>query len=189
MLQSTKILMLPLLILSLSACADKPEEALAVTADPVVTAEPAAALEPAAPVVIAKPVAPVVVAKPVAVVTAPAPKVSSGHNHNEVSIGTAVIGGAEVALGQGQGVMRAGVQSHLVIKLSASDAGASIVRAWIGTSDRTLSMVGKGIYAASHDDYDVHTMAPDPLPVGVQWWIEIEKPDGSKSVGSANPLL
>lgn len=63
------------------------------------------------------------------------------------------------------------------------------MRAWIGTEDRTLSYVGKGEYAASHDDYDIHAVAPDPLPPGAKWWIEIEKPDGSKGIGSAEPII
>ncbi len=49
--------------------------------------------------------------------------------------------------------------------------------------------IGKGEYAESHDDYDIHATAPTPLPSGVMWWIEIEKPDGTKLVGSAKPIL
>ena len=66
--------------------------------------------------------------------------------------------------------------------------GCTIVRAWIGVEDRTLSMVSIGAYAASHDDYDVHAEAPKQLPADAKWWIEIEKPDGTKVVGS-HPLL
>ena len=111
------------------------------------------------------------------------------HSHDEVSIGTTLIGGETVKLAQGHGIMIAGHESHLVIKLPTNDGGATVVRAWVGTSDRTKSFVAKGTYAASHDDYDVHADAPDPLPEGVQWWIEVEKPDGTKAVGSANPIL
>ena len=71
-----------------------------------------------------------------------------------------------------------------MIKLPYNDKGETVVRVWIGGEDRTLSSVGKGEYAASHDDYDIHTMAPDPLPEGSKWWLEIEKPDGTKAVGS-----
>jgi hypothetical protein len=60
------------------------------------------------------------------------------------------------------------------------------VRAWIGTEDRLSSYVGLGTYAPDHD---VHATAPDPLPGGVRWWIELEKPDGSKLVGSAVQIL
>ena len=70
-----------------------------------------------------------------------------------------------------------------------SDHGETVVRAWIGGEDRTLSRVGKGEYAAAHDDYDVHAMAPDPLPADVRWWIELEFPDGQRLVGSAEPLM
>lgn len=111
------------------------------------------------------------------------------HAHDEVSLGTVLIGDMSVELAQGHGSVAAGAEGHLVVKLPYTDNGASIVRAWIGTEDRTLSYVGKGEYAASHDDYDVHAMAPDPLPENAMWWIEIEKPDGAKVVGSAEPIM
>ena len=111
------------------------------------------------------------------------------HEHDEVSLGTARIGELDVELAQGHGVVKAGAEGHLVVKLPYSDQGSTIVRAWLGTEDRFASVVGKGTYAASHDDYDVHAMAPDPLPEGTQWWIEIETPDGTKVVGSAAPLF
>jgi hypothetical protein len=111
-----------------------------------------------------------------------------GHAHDEVPLGTFDIGGISVIAAQGHGKVEAGKEGHLVIKLPYSDKGASTVRAWIGSEDRTLSEVGKGDYAPSHDDYDIHAVAADPLPEGAKWWIEIEKPDGSKTVGSL-PLL
>lgn len=111
------------------------------------------------------------------------------HDHDEVALGTAKIGELEVELAQGHGIVAAGKEGHLVVKLPYNDKGASIVRAWIGTEDRLASVVGKGTYAPSHDDYDIHAIAPDPLPENVMWWIEIEKPDGSKMVGSAKPKL
>jgi hypothetical protein len=111
------------------------------------------------------------------------------HAHDEVPLGKAKIGEIEVELAQGHGKVEAGKEGHLVVKLPHNDKGATVVRAWIGTDDRTLSFVGKGEYAASHDDYDVHATAPDPLPDNVMWWIEIEKPDGAKLVGSARPLM
>ena len=75
-----------------------------------------------------------------------------------------------------------------MITLPYKDDGASVTRAWIGSGDRTMSSVGKGEYAPSHDDYDIHAIAPSPLPDGAKWWLEIEKPDGTKAVGSI-PLL
>ncbi len=111
------------------------------------------------------------------------------HAHDEVSLGTVTIGDLEVELAQGHGKVAAGKEGALVVKLPYKDDGATIVRAWIGTEDRTLSLVSKGEYAPSHDDYDMHAAAPDPLPENVMWWVEIEKPDGSKVVGSAKPLL
>lgn len=111
------------------------------------------------------------------------------HAHDEVPLGKAKIGDIEVDLAQGHGKIAAGQEGHLVVKLPYNDKGATVVRAWIGTQDRTQSMAGKGEYAASHDDYDVHATAPDPLPENAMWWVEIEKPDGSKTVGSVKPQL
>ena len=111
------------------------------------------------------------------------------HGHTEVDLGTVTMGDMEVACAQGHGKVEAGKESHLVVKLPYNDKGATAVRAWIGTSDRTLSFVGKGEYAAAHDDYDVHAIAPQPLPEEAMWWIEIEKPDGTKLVGSVKPIL
>ncbi len=113
------------------------------------------------------------------------------HDHahgEEVSIGSATIGDIAVDLAQGHGAVAAGKEGHLVVKLPYNDKGATIVRVWIGSSDRTLSYVGKGEYAPSHDGYDAHAIAPDPLPADAMWWIEIEKPDGTKAVGSAKPI-
>ena len=114
---------------------------------------------------------------------------AAGHAHDEVELGTVTIGDMKVTFAQGHGKVAASKEGHLVVKLPYNDKGATVVRAWIGTEDRTLSLVGKGGYAPSHDDYDVHAIAPDPLPDNVMWWIEIQKPDGTKLVGSIKPLL
>lgn len=114
--------------------------------------------------------------------------VEEGHAHDETALEPATIGDMTVALAQGHGVIGAGKEGHLVVKLPYNDNGATVVRAWIGTEDRTLSFVGKGEYAPSHDDYDIHITSPDHLPENAMWWIEIEKPDGTKVVGSARPL-
>jgi hypothetical protein len=112
------------------------------------------------------------------------------HDHGEeVALDPATIGDITVELMQAHGPLVAGEEGHLVVKLPYTDNGESIVRAWIGTDDRTLSYVGKGEYAPSHDDYDIHAMAPDPLPEDTMWWIEIEKPDGTTVVGSAKPIM
>ncbi|MEZ6002742.1 MAG: hypothetical protein R3F33_01035 [Planctomycetota bacterium] len=110
------------------------------------------------------------------------------HEHDEVSIGSAQVGEFLVELAQGHGKIEAGAEGHLVVKLPYNDKGATIVRAWIGTEDRTASLVGKGEYTASHDDYDVHAMAPEPLPDGAKWWIELELPGGTRHLGFAAPL-
>lgn len=106
------------------------------------------------------------------------------HAHDEVTLGKFDIAGNMVEAAQGHGKVEAGKESHLVIKLPYKDNGQTVTRAWIGTEDRTLSSVGKGEYAPSHDDYDIHTVAPTPLPARAMWWLEIEKPDGTKTVGS-----
>ena len=108
------------------------------------------------------------------------------HEHDEVSLGKAMLGDLEVELAQGHGAVEPGKESHLVVKLPYSDDGATVVRAWIGTEDRTLSKPGKADYAPAHDDYDLHAVAPDPLPEGAQWWIEVQKPDGTTLLGSAD---
>jgi len=111
------------------------------------------------------------------------------HAHAEDPLGTITIGDHVLELAQGHGAVLAGKEAHLVVKLPYSDSGSTIVRAWIGSQDRTLSYVGKGEYAASHDDYDIHATAPDPLPENPLWWIEPEYPDGTRLVGSAPPSL
>ncbi|MDA1264010.1 MAG: hypothetical protein O2816_02900 [Planctomycetota bacterium] len=112
------------------------------------------------------------------------------HEHGEeVSLGTAAVGDLTCEFAQGHGAVVAGGEGHLVVKIKGGDGGKSTVRAWIGTKDRGASLVGLGEYAASHDDYDIHAEAPDPLPADVMWWVEVEKPDGSKVVGSVKPLL
>ncbi len=113
-----------------------------------------------------------------------------GHDHgDEIKLGTAMIGDLEVAALQGHGEVQAGKESHLVVKLPYRDFGATIVRAWLGTKNRTLSFVGKGQYAEASDNYNVHANAPNPLPGNVMWWIEIEKPNGTTLVGSIKPLV
>jgi hypothetical protein len=114
---------------------------------------------------------------------------SGDHDHDEVELGTFTFGNLPVRLAQSHGHVEPGKEGHLVVKLPYNDGGATIVRAWLGTEDRTLSYVGRGEYAASHDDYDIHAMAPDPLPENTMWWIEIEKPDGTRVVGSVRPLV
>lgn len=111
------------------------------------------------------------------------------HAHDEVPLGTTTIGAFAVELKQAHEAVVAGKESHLVVKLPYNDQGSTVVRAWLGTSDRTQSYVGKGEYAADHDDYDIHATAPDPLPADVMWWIEIENPDGDAVVGSIAPIL
>ena len=115
---------------------------------------------------------------------------SSAENHDEhdhgveTNLGTFKIGELAVEAAQAHGEVEAGKESHLIIKLPYNDQGETLVRAWIGLADRTLSSIGKGEYAPSHNDYDIHMVAPDPLPEDSQWWIDIEKPNGTNIVGS-----
>lgn len=109
-------------------------------------------------------------------------------DHDLKSLPDAVIGDLKVELQQGHGAIKAGKESHLAVKLPYSDKGSTVVRAWIGTEDRTLSNPQKGTYTGSTNVYEIHTVAPDPLPADAMWWVEVEKPDGSKAVGSAKPI-
>ncbi len=121
--------------------------------------------------------------------SAPEEEENHDHAHDEVSLGTAAIGELKVEFAQGHGKIEAGKEGHLVVKLPYNDKGATIVRAWIGADDRLKSVVGKGEYAPSHDDYDVHAVAPDPLPSNPMWWVEIQEANGKKSLGSVKPLM
>ncbi|MEM8873160.1 MAG: hypothetical protein AAGD32_02770 [Planctomycetota bacterium] len=112
------------------------------------------------------------------------------HDHGEeADLGTAMVGDMEVAFAQGHGNVAAGKMCHLVVKLPYNDNGATVVRAWIGNEDSGVSPVQKAIYAPSHDDYDIHVMAPDELPEGAMWWIEVVKPDGTRVKGSVEPKM
>ena len=112
---------------------------------------------------------------------------AEGHGHDEVPLGEVQIGPHRVRLAQGHGLLSAGEEGHLVVALPFTDGGETTVRAWIGSEDRASSFVGRGEYAAEHDDYDVHATAPDPLPANARWWVELELPDGARHVGSIPP--
>ena len=108
-------------------------------------------------------------------------------HHDEVPLGAVQIGDLRVEFAQSHGELAPGRELHLVIKLPYSDKGATTIRAWLGTEDRFASVVAKAEYAPSHDDYDVHAIAPDPLPADTMWWVEIEKPSGEKLLGTVQP--
>ena len=110
------------------------------------------------------------------------------HHADEVSLGSAHLGDITVDCWQSHGSIAPGKELHLVVKLPYTDNGATTVRAWIGSENRIASTVAKAEYAPGHDDYDVHCEAPSPLPTGAMWWIEVEKPDGSRHLGSVAPL-
>ena len=109
------------------------------------------------------------------------------HDHDETPLGSVQLGDITAEAAQGHGNIEPGKELHLVVKLPYTDNGSSIVRAWLGTDDRFASTVAKADYAPSHDDYDLHAIAPDPLPENTMWWIEVTKPDGTKHLGSIAP--
>ena len=112
------------------------------------------------------------------------------YGHDEkVTLGTFKAGALNIEASQGHGAVKAGKEGHLTLKLPYSDGGATVVRAWIGTEDRTLSAVGKGSYTASDDVYDIHAVAPSPLPANVKWWVSLEKPSGTEIIGSIEPKM
>ena len=110
-------------------------------------------------------------------------------DHDETPLEPITIGDMTIELAQGHGSIAPNKEGHLVVKLPYSDDGATVVRAWIGTDDRTLSFVGMGEYTASSNQYDIHAIAPETLSDDTMWWIELEKTDGSKLIGSAKPIM
>ena len=110
------------------------------------------------------------------------------HAHDEVDLGTLQLGPHAVQLAQAHGPLTAGAEAGLVVKLPYSDGGETVVRGWLGSAERTQSYIGLGAYAPSHDDYDLHALAPDPLSAEVAWWVELELPDGTRLLGSHAPL-
>ncbi|MEO0586275.1 MAG: hypothetical protein AAF078_01420 [Planctomycetota bacterium] len=117
-----------------------------------------------------------------------APAAAPAHNHGvEVALAPVVVGDTTVELAQGHGALTPGGVGHLAIKLPYSDDGATKIRVWIGAEDPAGTTVADAIYIAQRDYYDVHMTTPDPLAEGAKWWIEVEKPDGTKAVGSSEP--
>lgn len=107
------------------------------------------------------------------------------HEHGEqIALGTATVGEIEVEAFQGHGEAAPGKELHLVVKLGESDSGGATVRGWIGTDDRFQSVVALAEYSADEGGYELHAVAPDPLPENASWWIEVEMADGTTHVGS-----
>jgi hypothetical protein len=108
-----------------------------------------------------------------------------GHDaHELVSLGTATVGEIEVEAFQGHGEAAPGKELHLVVKLGEGDTGGATVRGWIGTDDRFQSVVALAEFSATEGGYELHAVAPDPLPESASWWIEVQLPDGTAHVGS-----
>ncbi|MBL4810590.1 MAG: hypothetical protein JKY43_11100 [Phycisphaerales bacterium] len=107
--------------------------------------------------------------------------------HDEVPLGIIMFGETPAAVAQGHGAVEAAKEGHLVIVIPDT-LDVTIVRAWIGTEDRTLSNVGKD-ESAENGKYDIHSVAPNPLPENAMWWVEIVLSDGTKAVGSIKPSV
>lgn len=105
------------------------------------------------------------------------------HDHEAHPLGTAMIGQTQIEADQSHGILEAGKEMHLIVRIPGG-SGSEIVRAWIGTEDRFESVVALAEHDADDAKHDVHVEAPDPLPAGAAWWIEIEHADGTKEVGS-----
>ena len=109
--------------------------------------------------------------------------------HMEIPLEPVSIDGMDLILTQNHGPVNAGEEEHLIIRITENGDEIEAVRAWIGGEDRSMSYVGKGEYSLLSDAYDIHTIAPDPLPENAMWWIELEKRDGTKVVVSTKPAI
>ena len=79
---------------------------------------------------------------------------SDDHDHtNMATLGAIEIGGLKIEASQGHGKVEPGKEGYLAVKLPYNDKGATVIRAWIGVEDRTLSEVGKSHYARQADSY------------------------------------
>ncbi|MEM6333832.1 MAG: hypothetical protein AAF823_10890 [Planctomycetota bacterium] len=116
------------------------------------------------------------------------PPVSHAQQHGvEVKLEPATAGDVTLELAQGHGPLTPGGVGHLAIRLPYSDDGQTKIRVWIGGQDSAGTTVADAIYVPPRDYYDVHMPTPDPLPQDALWWIEVEKPDGTKALASAQP--
>lgn len=117
-----------------------------------------------------------------------------GHDHDDHAghddhgdrheLGTTTIGGLQATCWQVHGEAEPGKELFLMVKLDEATPGGSTLRAWIGTDDRLSALVSKGEFDADEGLYGVHAEAPDPLPEGAAWWIEVETPEGETQTGS-----
>ncbi|GJM38509.1 MAG: hypothetical protein DHS20C19_18760 [Acidimicrobiales bacterium] len=106
------------------------------------------------------------------------------HDHERVSLGTATLGDTELAAWQSHGQAEAGKELHLIVKPNDASDGATTVRAWIGTEDRLTAMVALGEYDADTGEYNLHATCPNPLSDDAQWWIEMQTPNGVRTIVS-----
>lgn len=111
------------------------------------------------------------------------------HSHGERPMGSIQMENLTVGLMQGHGGLKAGATSHLQVKLPYTDGGATTVHAWLGGPQRPRASAGKGEFDAGRGVYDVHANAPAVITADTKWWIEVQRPDGTKVTGSATPLF
>jgi hypothetical protein len=104
--------------------------------------------------------------------------------HESIPLGSISISELTFELTQNHGIVDPGEEEHLIIKFTEGDQSTLTVRAWIGSEDKTRSYVGIGEYSADQGVFNIHTTAPDSLMPDAKWWIEVEKPNGTKDVVS-----
>lgn len=68
-------------------------------------------------------------------------------------------------------------EGALSVKVDGANPADLILRVWLGSEDRSGSVVAKAEYhdEPDHKDFDAHVELPDPMPEGAQWWVEVQK--------------
>lgn len=102
---------------------------------------------------------------------------------DERLIGDAPIARMDMYGVQALGPVRPGEPARLWVFLSRDDGGRTMVRAWIGTNRRADFDVVLGRYDAERGGHVIDTVAPDPLPPMAQWFVELQRPDGTRHTG------
>lgn len=105
------------------------------------------------------------------------------HDGDSAALGEITVGDLRFEAAQGHGEAAPGKELH--IELTPVEGGDDLtVRVWIGTDDRLASVVGKADRDAETGTYEAHATAPDPLPDGAAWWVEVTADGGEPAVGS-----
>lgn len=82
------------------------------------------------------------------------------------------------------GHVEAGEEAHM--DLTIQGATPTAVRLWIGTEDRTTSVVSKA-ESSGKGTFHAHADAPKPLPEGAAIWVEVDTGDNTVLVSLAIP--